>query len=311
MRIGFIGLGNMGRHMARHLIHAGHLVTVHDARSQAAAEHLALGARWADSPADCARDAEFLITMLPNPRIVEDVLLRGNAAAALPEGALWIDMSTSTPAAAERVSAEVLDARGVRRLDAPVSGMARGAEAGTLQIFVGGPDDDFRIALPVFEAMGDPDRILHVGGLGAGYTVKLLINLLWFSHLVATSEVLAMGVKAGVDLGVLRGSLLASPAASNFLEKDIMCVLADGDYDDSFAMALACKDLGLAVDLGRDLGVSTELSALVEQIYRRSKAQHGELAGEMSPVRLYETLAGREFRLPDPAAAPAGAAVTV
>ncbi|MFE7174144.1 NAD(P)-dependent oxidoreductase [Streptomyces sp. NPDC057616] len=311
MRIGFIGLGNMGRHMARHLIHAGHLVTVHDTRPEAGVEHLALGARWADSPADCARDAEFLITMLPNPRVVEDVLLRGGAAEALPAGALWIDMSTSTPAAADRVAAEVLDARAVRRLDAPVSGMARGADAGALQIFVGGLDDDFRIALPVLEAMGDPDRILHVGPLGAGYTVKLMINLLWFSHLVASAEVLAMGVKAGVDLGVLRSSLLASPAASHFLENDIMCVLADGDYDDSFAMALACKDLGLAVDLGRDLGVSTELSALVEQIYRRSKAQHGELSGEMSPVRLYESLAGQEFRLPNPAAALDDAALTV
>ncbi|MEJ8667720.1 NAD-binding protein [Streptomyces sp. MS1.AVA.1] len=110
-----------------------------------------------------------------------------------------------------------------------------------------------------------------------------MINLLWFSHLVATSEVLAMGVKAGVDLGVLRSSLLASPAASNFLENDILCVLADGDYDDSFAMALACKDLGLAIDLGRDVGVSTELSALVEQIFRRAKAHHGDLAGEIEP----------------------------
>ncbi len=189
--------------------------------------------------------------------------------------------------------------------------MARGAEAGALQIFAGGTDDDFRIALPVLEAMGDPDRILHVGPPGAGYTVKLMLNLLWFSHLVATSEVLAMGVKAGVDLGTLRSSLLASPAASSFVEKDLMSILADGDYDDSFAMALACKDLGLAVDLGRDLGVSTELSALVEQIYRRSKAHHGELAGEMSPVRLYEALAGREFRLPDPTIAPADATLAV
>ncbi|MFE2068574.1 NAD(P)-dependent oxidoreductase [Streptomyces sp. NPDC059467] len=300
MRIGFIGLGNMGRHMARHLIHAGHQVTVHDSRPEAAVEHLALGARRADTPAECVADAELLITMLPNPRVVEEVLLRGGAAEALPEGALWIDMSTSTPAVADRIAADVLDRRGVRRLDAPVSGMARGAEAGRLQIFVGGAADDFRTSLPVFEAMGDPDRVLHVGPLGAGYTVKLMINLLWFTHLVATSEVLAMGTKAGVDLGVLRGSLLASPAASHFLEKDLLSVLVDGDYDDSFAMVLACKDLGLAVDLGRDLGVATELSALVEQIYRRSKAQHGDLAGEMSPVRLYEALAGREFRLPRP-----------
>jgi 3-hydroxyisobutyrate dehydrogenase len=125
-----------------------------------------------------------------------------------------------------------------------------------------------------------------------------MINLLWFSHLVATSEVLAMGVKAGVELDVLRDSLLASPAASNFLENDIRCVLEDGDYDDSFALALGCKDLGLAVDLGRDMGVATELSALVEQIYRRAKGQYGDLAGEMTPVRLYEEMAGQKFRLP-------------
>lgn len=297
MRIGFIGLGNMGRHMARHLIQAGHEVTVHDSRPETAAEHVALGAIWADTAAQCASDVEVLVTMLPNPRVVEDVLLRGGAAEALTTGSVWIDMSTSTPGAAERVAEEVLDRRGVRRLDAPVSGMAHGAEAGMLQIFVGADAADFRAALPVLRVMGDAERILHVGPLGAGYTVKLMINLLWFSHLTASSEVLAMGVKAGVDLGTLRDALLASPAASNFLERDIMSVLADGDYDDSFAMALACKDLGLAVDLGRDLGVSTELSALVEQIYRRAKSRHGDLAGEMTPVRLYEELAGREFRL--------------
>ncbi|WP_370950291.1 NAD-binding protein [Amycolatopsis sp. cg5] len=130
-----------------------------------------------------------------------------------------------------------------------------------------------------------------------------MINLLWFSHLVATSEVLAMGVKSGVDLGVLRSSLLASPAASHFLEHDALCVLADGDYDESFAIALACKDLGLAVDVGRDVGMPVELSALVEQVYRRARATFGDLAGEMSPMRLYETLAGRDFRLPSPAVA--------
>lgn len=296
MRTGFIGLGNMGRHMARHLVTAGHALTVHDVREAAATEHVALGARWAATPAECASDVDVLITMLPNPRVVEDVLLRGGAAQALLPGALWIDMSTSTPAVAQRV-AELHD---LRWLDAPVSGMAKGAEAGTLQIFVGGPPADFGHALPLLAAMGDADKILHVGPHGSGYTVKLMINLLWFCHLVATSEVLAVGVKAGVELGVLRAALLASPAASNFLEHDLMSVLASGDYDDSFAMALACKDLGLAVDLGRDVGVSTELSAMVEQIYRRAKAQYGDLAGEMTPVRLYESLAGQEFRLPEP-----------
>ncbi|MDF3294120.1 NAD(P)-dependent oxidoreductase [Streptomyces silvisoli] len=300
MRIGFIGLGNMGGHMARNLLQSGLPVTVHDTREEAAAPHRALGAAWAPTAAACAAQADVLITMLPTPRIVEEVMLRGGAAAALAPGALWIDMSTSTPAAARRVREEVLDARGVRVLDAPVSGMARGADAGTLQIFVGGATEDFTRALPVLEVLGDPDRILQVGGHGTGYTVKLMINLLWFSHLVATSEVLAVGVRAGADLGVLRTALLTSPAASHFLERDALSVLADGDYDESFAMTLACKDLGLAVDLGRDVGVSVELSALVEQVYRRAKAQYGDLAGEMAPMRLYEELAGQHFRLPVP-----------
>lgn len=297
MKIGFIGLGNMGHHMARNLIQAGFELVVNDLRKEASDEHTALGARWADTPAACAAEADVLITMLPHPQAIEAALLQSGAAAALRPGSLWIDMSTSTPAAAQRVRDAVLDSAGVATLDAPVSGMARGADAGMLQIFVGGAAEDLERALPVLHAMGDPERILHVGGHGAGYTVKLMINLLWFSHLVATSEVLAMGVKAGVDLGVLRRSLLASPAASNFLENDIMGLLTDGDYDDSFAMALACKDLGLAVDLGRDIGVPTELSALVEQIYRRGKAQYGPLSGEMTPVRIYEAYAGREFRL--------------
>jgi 3-hydroxyisobutyrate dehydrogenase len=145
--------------------------------------------------------------------------------------------------------------------------------------------------------MGDPERILYVGGNGAGYTVKLMINLLWFSHLVATAEVLSIGTKAGVDLATLRRCLLASPAASNFLDSDVLSVLDNGDYDESFALALACKDLGLAVDLAGQVGVPVELSAVVEQIYRRARAQYGDNGGEMLPVKLYEDLTRTELRL--------------
>ena len=150
---------------------------------------------------------------------------------------------------------------------------------------------------PVLEAMGDPDKILHVGGNGAGYTVKLMINLLWFGQLTATAEVLTVGVRAGVDLAMLRRCLLASPAASNFLERDVLSVLERGDYDDSFALALACKDLGLAVDLARQTGVPAEVSALVEQIYRRAKAQYGDDGGEMLPIKLLEDITSTPLRL--------------
>ncbi|HEY4020900.1 MAG TPA: NAD(P)-dependent oxidoreductase [Pseudonocardiaceae bacterium] len=299
MRVGFIGLGSMGAHMARNLLHAGFDVTVHDVRAESATEHLALGATLADTAAECAAAVDVLITMLPDPRTVELVMLRAGAAAALRPDALWVDMSTSTAQTA-RLVGEVLDVNGARRLDAPVSGMSAGAAAGILQIFVGGELADFHRVLPLFEAIGDPNRVLHVGGLGAGYTVKLMINLLWFAHLVATSEVLAIGVKSGVDLATLHRSLQASPANSHFLANDVLSIFSAGDYDEGFALKLACKDLGLAVDAGRDIGVSVELSALVEQIYRRARTVYGDAAGEMTPVRLYESLAGQPFRFAEP-----------
>lgn len=304
MQIGFIGLGHMGGPMALNLLAAGHRVVVHDTRPDAAREHLARAATWAASPVAAAEAADVLVTMLPGPRQVQTVLLDGGAGAALRPGATWIDMSTSAPEAARRVDEAVLAPRGVRRLDAPVSGMARGAASGTLQIFVGGEEAVFAEHRPLLEAMGDPERIFLVGPAGSGYTVKLMINLLWFAHLVATAEVLTMGVKSGVDLGVLRTALSASPADSHFLSTDIAGILEEGDYDESFAMALACKDLGLAVDVGRDVGVPVELSALVEQIYRRARAQYGDLAGEMIPVKLYEDLAGLQLRLPAAPAVP-------
>ena len=138
---------------------------------------------------------------------------------------------------------------------------------------------------------------MHCGEHGAGYTVKLMLNLLWFAELVVTTEVLAIGTEAGVDLATLRRALMASPSTSNFLEKDVLYVLERGDYDEGFTLALACKDLGLAVDLARAVGVPAEASALVEQTYRRARAQYGDNGGEMLPMKLIEDLTGRPLRL--------------
>ena len=258
------------------------------------------GAAWAASPRETAPDRDAVITMLPAARHVEEVLLGpAGLLEGLPRGAIWIDMSTSVPAVADRVRAAA-EPRGVEVLDAPVSGMASGAEAATLQIFVGGQAGAFLRARPLLEAMGDPDRILHVGPHGAGYTVKLMINLLWFAHLTATAEVLTVGTAAGVDLATLRRCLLASPAASNFIERDVLSVLRHSDYDESFALALACKDLGLAIDLARDTGVPVEVSAAVEQVYRRARAQYGDAGGEMLPIKLLEDLTGAPLRIDVP-----------
>lgn len=297
MNVGFIGLGHMGAPMSANILAAGHDLVVHDVRTEAATGLLAAGATWASSPRAAAEGREVVITMLPTPRQVADVLLGPDGLLdGLSPGAIWIDMSTSVPEVADRVRA-LAGPRQVAVLDAPVSGMAAGAAAGSLQIFVGGDAEHYLRVRPVLEAMGDPDRIMHVGGNGAGYTVKLMINLLWFGHLAATAEVLTIGVRAGVDLAMLRQCLLASPAASNFVERDVLSVLERGDYDDSFALALACKDLGLAVDLARQTGVPAELSALVEQIYRRARAQYGDDGGEMLPIKLLEDVTSTALRL--------------
>lgn len=303
-RVGFIGLGSMGSGMTRNLLRAGFPLVVHDTRAEVMEEHAALGAEVAASAAAVAATTDVVITMLPTPAIVGEVangpegLLVG-----LPDGGTWIDMSTSVPAVAEDARRRH-GHRGVVLLDAPVSGMSVGAAAGTLQIFVGGEAEHVERWRPVLEAMGDPDRILHVGPAGAGYAAKLMINQLWFSHLVATAEVLAVGVQAGVRLDVLRDALIASPATSNFLERDVLSILDHGDYDEGFAIALACKDLGLSVDLAASVGVPVELSALVAQVYRRARATYGDRAGEMTPFQLYEDLIGRPLRL-DPASTPA------
>ncbi|HUA06512.1 MAG TPA: NAD(P)-dependent oxidoreductase [Solirubrobacteraceae bacterium] len=297
MRVGFIGLGNMGGPMCGHLVAAGYEVTAFDLNAEALSRVASAGARAADSVADCARGAEVLITMLPAPPQVEAVWLGdGGAVAALAPGSLAIDMSTSSTAVGARVVAAAA-ARGVEVLDAPVAGQSIGAKAGTLAIYVGGSADAFERARGLFEVMGDRERVFHLGPSGAGYTVKLLLNLLWFIQSVAVGEVLSVGVRAGVSLDRLHGALVGSPANSVFLERDVRMVLDDGDYDEAFPMRLVTKDLGLAVDLAREVGVPVELTALVEQIHRRARALYGDDAGEISAVRLYEDLAGVSLRL--------------
>ncbi|HEU0206505.1 MAG TPA: NAD(P)-dependent oxidoreductase [Pseudolysinimonas sp.] len=295
--VGFIGLGSMGAGMTRNLQKAGYPLVVNDLRPESAEDLVKGGATWAATAAEVAAASDLVITMLPTPRHVADAVSGpGGVLEGIADGGTWIDMSTSVPEVANAVRLAT-ESRGLHILDAPVSGMSIGAAKGMLQIFIGGDAADVERLRPVFEAMGDPERILHVGAHGAGYAVKLMINQLWFSHLVATAEVLATGVSAGVDLRVLRDALVASPANSNFVEHDVLSILEAGDYDEGFALALACKDLGLSIDLSRSVGVSVELSALVEQVFRRARNAYGDRAGEMTPFRLYEDLVGRPLRL--------------
>ena len=298
-RVGFIGLGHMGGPMCERVARAGFEVSAFDLRREAVDAAVAAGATPAASAADCAARADVLVTMLPAPPHVEDVLLgSGGALAALPDGALAVDMSTSSPALGRRI-AEAAAPRGIGFLDAPVADALKASE-GDLHIFVGGEAADVARARPVLETMGRPERVVHVGPRGAGYAVKLLVNLQWFVHAAAAAEALVIGTRAGIDLRTLHTALAASPARSSFLENEALEVLGDGEYGERFPLGLVTKDLRMALELAHESGIPAELSARTHDLYERVLEDYGAAAGEMAVVRHYEDLAGAPLRFGAP-----------
>jgi 3-hydroxyisobutyrate dehydrogenase len=296
MRIGFVGLGQMGAPMCARVVGAGFDVTAYDLRPEAVEAAVAAGARAGADAAACARGADVLITMLPGPAPIEDVLLgAGGALAALPRGAVAVDMSTSSAEVGRRVL-EAARPRGISVLDAPVADALRAAE-GMLNIFVGGDAADVERVRPVLEAMGDPDRITHVGPHGAGYTVKLLVNLQWFVHAAAAAEALVVGARAGLAVDTLHRALATGPSRSSFLEHEALEVLRDGEYGERFPLGLVAKDLRLTLEFMRGTGVPVALSERTLELYEQARAAFGDGAGEMAVLRLYEERAGALLRI--------------
>ena len=281
--------------MCRNLVRAGYEVRAFDLRAEAVDVVVGEGGQAARSAADAARGSDALVTMLPGPRQVEAVMTgKGGAAHAMEPGSVWIDMSTSNAETAERVGAAV-GPDGFEVLDAPVSGGTHGAAGGNLEIFVGGKRGVYERCREVLRVMGNPERVFYMGEGGTGYAAKLCVNLLWYLHSAATAEVLSLGVKAGIQLEDLRLALTSSAANSNFLEHDVTGAFS-GDYDRSFSLALVCKDLGLAVDLGRRTGVPMEVAALVDQLHRRAYAHYGDSGGQLAAIRLVEDATGTPLR---------------
>lgn len=288
-RIGFIGLGLMGRHMARNLLAAGLPLTVHS-RSPGPVEELAgFGAATAASPAAVAAASDVIVTMLPDTPDVESVLFGGRGvveeAAA---GALVIDMSTIDPIAS-RDMASRLAARGVDMVDAPVSGGDIGARDGTLSIMVGGDDGPVARAMPLFEVMGR--TIVHVGGPGAGQVTKACNQIVVGGTLAAVAEALVFARRAGVDPARVRESLLGGFAASRILEVHGRRML-EGDYVPGFFARLMLKDARIVVAAARELGVSVPVFEVVERELERLVADEGGEIDYSGFVRLREADAG-------------------
>jgi 3-hydroxyisobutyrate dehydrogenase len=267
MRIGFIGLGTMGASMAANLQKAGYRLVVHDVRRPCADPHVARGAVWADTPHAVAEAAEVVLTSLPGPPEVEAVALGDNGLlAGVRSGAAWFDLSTNSPTLVRRLHADFA-ARGVHVLDAPVSGGPAGARTGRMALWVGGEEAIFQRHKAVLDAMGDQAR--YVGPIGAGSVAKLVHNCAGYAIQAALAEVFALGVKGGVEPLALWEAVRTGAVGRRRTFDALADQFLPGKYDPpAFALRLAHKDVSLATQLGRELGVPMRVAnlALAEMI---------------------------------------------
>jgi 2-hydroxy-3-oxopropionate reductase len=264
-RVGFVGLGTMGEPMAANLLKAGFQVAVVAHRNRAPIERLtSQGATEARSAAELAADAQAIVTCVSDDAAVEEVLTsaRGIGEGAH-EGLIVIDTSTISPLTSQRLAAD-LASRGVTLLDAPISGGQNGAIAGTLAIMVGGPREAYDHILPVLEAMGK--SITYVGQNGSALAVKLANNIIVAAAQIAISEALTLAAKAGVDPGLAHSILVNATAGSRQLDSVRTNLLA-GNLQPGFRLSLMRKDMGLALDFGKALGVPMFSTALSHQLY--------------------------------------------
>jgi len=298
MQIGFVGLGRMGASIAAHLLRAGHPLLVHDVRPQAARGCVELGARAAESPRQLAGSCDLVFTCLPGPAEVESVVLgEGGLLEGMKPGMLYVDLSSSSPSLIRRIARQ-LQAHGCQALDAPVSGGVTGAERGTLQVMVGGDEAAFGRVEPVLRCFAS--RISHMGPVGNGSVAKLVHNLIYIATRGVMAEAFTLGVKAGVPpqalLEAVRGGAFGQGLLlSHFFPEMVF----KGSFEPvRFALGLACKDVGLATELGRELEVPMALAALTEQTLVEAMARGWADRDYGTAVLLQEERAGVRLRTP-------------
>jgi 3-hydroxyisobutyrate dehydrogenase-like beta-hydroxyacid dehydrogenase len=303
MKIGFIGTGNMGNPMAVNLVKAGHQLTVHDLRREAAINLLEMGAEWADSPRAAVLGNEVVFTSLPVPRDVEAVVQGENgilegagngSTQGSDNGLIYVDLSTNSPTVVRRLH-DICAGRGVIVLDAPVSGGVYGAAAATLAVMVGGDEAVFQRIKPILDAIGS--HVVYCGPIGNGAICKICNNLMSMGTGVLLAEALTLGVKAGVDLAVLADVISNSSGGSTRLREKFPRFLFQGNFEPGFATALAAKDVRLATDLGREYGIPMELSNLVDQRHVEAMFRGWGHEDSDAVARIQEEKSGVQLRL--------------
>jgi 3-hydroxyisobutyrate dehydrogenase len=279
--IGFVGLGRMGHPMAARLAGAGYRVLGYDASERAALD-------WArDAPTGTAAAslsevaAPAVVLMLPDSGVVTDVLVRGGLLAALPTGAVVVDMSSSDPQVTQELAGQAAD-RGVALVDAPVSGGVRGAQQGTLTVMVGGGEADVARVSGLLGFLGQ--RVMHVGGAGAGHAVKALNNLMSATHLLATSEAMIAAARFGLDIPTVLDAVNTSSGRSGSTDNKWPNFIDTGTFDSGFGLRLMLKDMQIALGLAQAGAVPASLSAAAVELWARAArdlpadADHTEIA---------------------------------
>lgn len=290
MRLGFIGLGNLGGHLAASLLRHGFEVTVHDRDTALAARLLAAGATWADSAAEVVTASDTVLTCLPSPAVSEAVLQQ--MLPVMRDGSTWIEMSTLGRDDILRL-ATLAQAQGVRVLEAPVTGGVHLAARGEITVLAGGEAEVFEGHRAVLQAMGN--RLFHIGPLGSAAVIKVITNMLAFIHLVADGEALMLAKRAGLDLKTAWEAIAASSGTSFVHETEGQLIL-NGSYDIAFNMDLALKDLGFAMGFGQEFGVPLDLAGQVQQTFVKGRAAYGGQAQSTQIVKLLEDALGTDLR---------------
>jgi 3-hydroxyisobutyrate dehydrogenase len=289
--IGFIGLGNMGAPMCDRLLEAGFTVVAFDLDQTKVAHAVAGGALAATSAADCAARADVLLTSLPRPDHVEDVMETGGALAALRAGSLWVDLTTNRKELIARLAEAA--PTGVDVVDSPVTGAVDGARNGRLTLFIGGADEPVARATAILEHLG---VVIACGPLGTGNVVKLVTNQLWFISAAALGEGFAVGMAHGVDLGVLYRAIIESVGDSFVARHDGPSIFA-GHYDPSFTVGLCLKDLGLLEELQRGVAAPMVMTDAARSAFRDAEDRYGTDVGELHVAKRLEDDAGLSFRM--------------
>ncbi len=294
MKVGFIGLGTMGGGMALNVRKAGHDLVVYDLRRDAAKPHLEAGAAWGEGPRAVAEVCDVVFTSLPGPKEAEavgDELLES-----MQPGAAWFDLSTNSPTVVRRIHAK-FKAKGIPMLDAPVSGGPSGANSGKLALLIGGDRAVFDKFKPVLDSIGD--QVLYIGDIGAGSVAKLVHNCAGYMIQTALAEVFTVGVKAGVDplelWAAVRQCSLGRQRTFDRLGRQFL----QGSFDPpDFALELAHKDVTLATELGRELGVPMRVAALTHAEMTEGLNRGWAKRDSRSPMLLQEERAGVEIKVP-------------